>query len=342
MIQVKKIAGPWNRFVPEYQSDNELVLSKAGRLYWCDRQSKGLSVMASARIGSFFESSMARFPLLARLFRLQFYNVIRCDGGWFVAWAKKLYFLDKNGVKHHLSIAGRSFRVFRNGAFERNGCVYFGEYFGNPERDAVNLYRFDPRTLDCSIIHTFPAGSIRHVHAVRPAGKTSMLVFAGDVGEECRILLLSGDGQVQTLISGSEESRAIYGILEEDGGLIYATDAELMKNQVMHLRNGELKSLHTIDGPVFFGADMPGRILLSVTVEGAQAQLSDDAQLLLLDKQTYELTEVFRAPKDRLSKRYFQFGQILLPYRVGVASSVYFSTLGLIAKKSGLHVLEIT
>ncbi|MGD8690658.1 MAG: hypothetical protein PVI37_12040, partial [Gammaproteobacteria bacterium] len=113
MVQVRKIDGSWSAFVPEYQSEDELVFSKAGRLYWCEKRGNEFFVTRSYRICSILQSFVARASLLARLFRLQFYNVIRCNGGWFITWGKKIFFVDSNGGKHEINLAGRSFRVFR-------------------------------------------------------------------------------------------------------------------------------------------------------------------------------------------------------------------------------------
>jgi len=45
------------------------------------------------------------------------------------------------------------------------GRVYFGEYFNNPDRDAVHVYGSE-NGEHWSVVHTFPAGTIRHVHNV--------------------------------------------------------------------------------------------------------------------------------------------------------------------------------
>ena len=125
----------------EYQAVNELIFSKRGVLYRHKR--KGIEKI---NVASFFERLLLRFfPLIARLLRWQFYNVVPFEDGIVVCWKKDLL-IYKKGCWHKVDFGGRSFRIFRNGISRVDGCFYFGEYFDNSERGEVLLYKLNPHT----------------------------------------------------------------------------------------------------------------------------------------------------------------------------------------------------
>lgn len=93
------------------------------------------------------------------------------------------------------------------------GNLYYGEYpTGAGGRvENIRLYRSSDRGLSWQVAHQFPAGSIRHIHAVEwdPYGK-ALWVATGDHDSESRIGYSKDRGETFTWIgSGSQVYRAV-------------------------------------------------------------------------------------------------------------------------------------
>jgi hypothetical protein len=73
---------------------------------------------------------------------------------------------------------------------DSSGWAYFGEYFMNPERGPVRIFRISPGLDRWEVAHEFPAGRIRHVHGVfsDPVDDGALWVTVGDYAGECYLL----------------------------------------------------------------------------------------------------------------------------------------------------------
>src|SRR5271157_5656424 len=75
-----------------------------------------------------------------------------------------------------------------------SGNIYWGEYFDNRERAEVHIYVSTDAGSTWQIAHTFPAGSIRHVHnIVYDRWADCVWILTGDEGAECKVLRASCD-----------------------------------------------------------------------------------------------------------------------------------------------------
>ena len=127
--------------------------------------------------------------LLARLFRAEITNLIILQDGSRLVTAKKGIFVAKKDER----VYKKSFPVIRgtrpmNVCEGRNGFLYFGEYFSNPKRDEVYIYRSIDHGRSWKICYTFPQHTIRHIHGIFYDKFTDMLWFTtGDLDGECII-----------------------------------------------------------------------------------------------------------------------------------------------------------
>ena len=81
-----------------------------------------------------------------------------------------------------------------------NDYIFWGEYFDNPRRDEVHIYLSTDQGAHWEVAHTFPKGSIRHVHnIVYDEWENCLWVLTGDRGSECCILRASCDFKTWTL-----------------------------------------------------------------------------------------------------------------------------------------------
>ena len=116
------------------------------------------------------------------------------------------------------------------------GKIYFGEYFDNGARDAVNIYGSDDGGASWHVVHTFPKGAIRHVHNIAyDQWQDCLWVLTGDWGSECRIMRASKDfSQIEGVQSGSQNCRAV-AIVCTAQSIYFATDNPREANYICRL-----------------------------------------------------------------------------------------------------------
>src|SRR5580704_1424484 len=87
--------------------------------------------------------------------------------------------------------------------------IFWGEYYDNPRRDEVHIYASSDKGAHWDVAHTFPKGSIRHVHnIVCDKWENCFWILTGDHGSECRILRASCDFKnVDVILSGNQQAR---------------------------------------------------------------------------------------------------------------------------------------
>ena len=149
-------------------------------------------------------------------------------------------------------MATRTGRVLRSAcALADDGNVYFGEYFQNPEREPIHVYRYTPGAPKLETVYTFPAGAVRHVHGIYRDPYTSRLwCLTGDRGDECRFLTTDdGFRSVDLVGSGDETWRCVSAQFTRDH-VYYGTDAEFQTNHLyrFHRASGDRETLVEIDG----------------------------------------------------------------------------------------------
>lgn len=314
--------------VCEFVSNSEMIFTKNGVVYFY----RDNALESKFRVTPLFITFLLTFfPLVSRLMRWQFYNVIRSDAGeYFICFGHDIYVGNQNNLKK-LEF-NKKFRVFRGGVAVKKNKLYFGEYLSNEARDSVNIYSYDHNTGVLAVEHTFPKKEVRHIHAVKVTEeRNGFLVFTGDLGLEARVIEFdSAFNKANLLFSGSEDFRAIYGLIYNDC-LLYATDSQFQTNKIVieDKKNNSITGLHDLKGPVFYGVHYNSKVLLSVVWEGAPSQVGSCAELVMLNLETNQLDVVLTKKKDFLSKKYFQFGQYLLPRIKGTPESIYVTPMGL-------------
>ena len=194
------------------------------------------------------------------------------------------------------------------------GAVYWGEYFDNPKREPVHVYGSLDGGRTWEVVYTFPAGSIRHVHSITYDRYADCLwVLTGDYGRECGIMRVSPDWRtVETMLSGSQQTRAVHPVPMPDG-LYFATDTELEMNSIYRLgRDGSLERLASIAGSGMRGCQVGKALFFSTAVEPSRVNRHPFACLYgSADGRVWEKLVEWR--KDRWPMRLFQYGNILLP-----------------------------
>jgi len=199
-----------------------------------------------------------------------------------------------------------------------DGTVYWGEYFDNPAREEVHIYASTDAGATWSVAHTFPKGSIRHVHnIVHDAWENCLWVLTGDYGDECRILRAACDfSRVDVVLQGNQQARAVALVPSEDG-LYFSSDTPLEPNFIYRLdRQGALSQLGALSSSSIYGCRVADRVFFSTMVE--PSEVNRDPHVRVYDCEIgSNVSEAWQPllawKKDRWPMGLFQYGNAFLP-----------------------------
>lgn len=195
-----------------------------------------------------------------------------------------------------------------------DGQLFFGEYFDNPDRDEVHIYASSDRGETWQIAHTFPKGSIRHVHNIaHDPWENCLWILTGDYGSECRVLRASCDLKtIDVAMSGNQQARAV-AVVPAPGGLYFSSDTPLEANHVYHLdRQGNLSTLVDLESSSIYGCRVGDVIFFTTMVEPSEINETRSVHLYG-SRAANEWRSLREWKKDRWSMRFFQYGNALLP-----------------------------
>jgi len=263
--------------------------------------------------------------------RFMFTNVVLlANGDLFVTFDKSVGIV-REGKYEPLKNLTRPCRVLRFGcAVNRNGDIFFGEYIANTERGEMRIYKYVQGADALEIAHTFPPGSIRHIHGIYfDKFSDALFCLTGDDEKECQILRSSeGCKTMETVGAGDETWRAV-SILFDEKSFYYGMDAEYRANHIYKIsrENLERKSLGAVSGTVFYSKQIARNLFFTTTAENAPSQTENAAALWLVDANG-DLQNVCSFKKDRWHPTLFMFGTIHFPYVNRFDDRLYFQLVG--------------
>jgi hypothetical protein len=195
-----------------------------------------------------------------------------------------------------------------------SGKIYWGEYFDNRDRAEVHIFASEDRGGTWQVAHTFPAGSIRHVHnIVYDRWGDCLWILTGDEGSECNVLRASCNlRSIETVLSGNQQARAVAVIPTADC-LYLSTDTPFENNHIYRLdRAGHLDPVGDLNGSSIYACQAGQALFFSTMVEPSTVNKDRDVYLVG-SRNGIDWQRVARWKKDGLSMKYFQYGNALLP-----------------------------
>jgi hypothetical protein len=218
------------------------------------------------------------------------------------------------------------------------GWLVFGEYFHNPDRSEVRIWRRGFQDdAQWEVAATFPAGQINHIHSIQQLSDGRIYVLAGDFDEAAGIWITNGDlGELKPWMRGKQELRACWWY-EYDGNVLYGTDSQFEINKLMELRPDDrfASSVHDLPGSCIYHGRTGMDLIFSTTVEPGTSTGSFVHDLLsravgpaitgnpTIFHYSDKLVEVFSAPKDVWPLRLAQFGTFMFPGGVTPDDRIY-------------------
>ena len=271
----------------------------------------------------------SRFALSRRFLRAEITGLYNLPNGERLAIAKKGLFLLKQG-------SNRFDRVFAmpRGSKPLNICIapsgklFFGEYFQNMDKQAVNIYCSDDNAQSWHITYTFPEGSINHIHGIFFDKYTNRIwVVTGDRENEC--IIGYTEDEFKTFVEvfqGGQEYRTCQ-LFFYKNFIVFGTDTQYEQNVLKKFdRNThEITTLQEVQGSVIKGGQVGEVAFISTTVEPSNVN-KDKYAHLWVTKDGLHWEEKYKAKKDWLPS-IFQFGTFEFPQYYGIEKMerLYFS-----------------
>ena len=274
-------------------------------------------------------SMMSRLSISRRFLRAEITSLYHLANEDRIAVAKKGVFLQKQGEGDF----EKCFEMPRgskslNLCFAPSGKIYFGEYFQNMEKKAVNVYCSSDNAQTWHVVYTFPDGNINHIHGLFYDKYTSRIwVATGDRENECIIGFT--EDEFKTFVEvfrGGQEYRTCQLFFYKDF-IVFGTDTQYEQNVIKKFdrKTLEITELQEVQGSVIKGGQVGDVAFISTTVEPSEVN-TDKYAHLWVTKDGLHWEERYKAKKDWLPSL-FQFGTFEFPQYYGIEKleRLYFS-----------------
>src|SRR5690606_25593591 len=215
--------------------------------------------------------------------------------------------------------------------------IYFGEYFGNENREEVYIYSSsDLKKWEKAWV--FKKGEIRHVHGiVWDEYRKGIWVYTGDLDEESGIWFTDDDFKTLKKVTGGTQKARAVEIIPTQTGLILPMDSPLEQNYIYHynVNTQEYENLSFLPGSAFHACISNGVYLISTVTEPSEVNKVNYASVFAsLDGLNWK--ELYRFKKDLFPVK-FQFitryAEISFPS--GINNSDYIIGYAQAVKKYG-------
>ena len=201
---------------------------------------------------------------------------------------------------------------------DRFGWTYFGEYFMNPERGAVKIWKISPELDRWEVAIEFAPKVTRHVHGVfqDPHDPDALWATLGDYGPECFFARTSDCFRsIEQYGSGGQNWRCVRPFFTPTH-VCWLTDSQLEQNFACRMNREthelELGQKFPCSGWYGFQASN-GHCVAATTVEPGPSITSLDSSIYA-STDGFEWTEVGRFRKDILRPmKVFKYGVISFP-----------------------------
>jgi hypothetical protein len=298
-----------------------------GRFLYVDNQeqwiSKGRHIFKSSDQGlnwekfysipcHFLVKLLFKITLLARLLRLDIHHFVKVDANNAICvFNKEIIWLDlysKKIIQRDIVQGNRPLSFVRH-----NNDIVYGEYRGNSERSAVHVWKANISDKIWQPI--LKLTDVRHIHGVyTDPFSNEIWVTTGDENDEAKVIILNEQFVTdRILIQGNQQARIVQPIFTKKF-IFFASDAPNEINFIYRYNRsaGKIEKLQEVNGPIYFGQMVAGMLFFSTVVEPSDVNSQSTVELWAsLCGEAWQRVRVF--DKDKLSLKYFQYGQIILP-----------------------------
>lgn len=214
-----------------------------------------------------------KFRLLERALHLDArWAVEQSPGEILIQFNSKFYILNTSNntlTEEYIPVIGKPLfiRQIENIPGFNNGYI-LGDYYGNNNRDPVNLYWKLENTDKWVKCYTFQKYSVRHIHNIIPDKKHKCLyILTGDEDNESGIWVARNNFKdVEPFLVGRQEYRSCQMLVSQDD-IFYITDSPSEKNKICKIINNTFECVKDISGTCIYGTIYNGNLIFSTTCE---------------------------------------------------------------------------
>ena len=322
------------------QSQNGCLFYRKGCLYYGNAVEEEAELLMKLPMG-IAKRLLCKMRLMERLLRLEPRFAVPYESGFLMSWNGALYYVDREnrsvrcmhkyreGMNNPLSIN----KIEEIDGFS-DGYVY-GDYWGNPHKEAVSIYRLDKSGVKC--VYSFQPEQVLHIHGIVADQKTGrVLICTGDKDEESAIWEAFDDFQtVRPIVQGSQIYRTCAPYITKSG-ILYATDTPLCDNGIyLYCQEPQqIRKIYDMPGPCIYAMRIcqekkPDLFVFATSVEpdsnlpswryrftyrlgpGVKSRWVN----IVVGNPQAGFQTVTRLKKDMLPMLLFQFGNAAFPYQ---------------------------
>jgi len=193
------------------------------------------------------------------------------------------------------------------------GCLIFGEYYGNNNQDPVNIYRINLSNFDWDIPYTFKSGEIRHVHScLWDKYSQKIWIFTGDFQDECRVYETGTSFEDFEIIgAGSQQWRAVSAFFTTDF-VYWIMDSPLETSCLIKFnrKTKTVESLQDFPGPVYYSIEFEDGGYMVATTHEPGPSVTDNSAHIFFSNDLENWEELVSFEHDGLSMKYLKYGII--------------------------------
>ena len=226
----------------------------------------------------------------------------------FGAWESRWLWRSVDGGKTFSRLHRLRHAFLPQGITEKNGIVFYGEYVLDEEKDCVYIWKGVKDATKWSVIYSFPAGSIRHIHAVQYDKYGDKLwVATGDNDAECKIMYSEDDGKTFVILGqGTQEWRTV-SLMFTQKYVYWGMDSPGIQNYIFRWdrNSGKTEKVAEIDGPAYFSTVLnDGTLVLATTVEQITVNIENKAHVWIKKNNIEEWQDIGGWPRHKWTKEH--------------------------------------
>jgi hypothetical protein len=303
-------------------------------------------------IGKFPFSSHRDFfgfsRLLSRAMRIDKNNVFRNSNGSTIGIRGGIVYsvTEQSKMEPLFEIQGDCV-LHRSISEDNEGWSYIGEYFVNPRRNTVHIYRLSPDLKTWEIAYKFPAGSIRHVHSIvqDPFDENSLWITVGDYAGECFVLQTKDRFSTVTSFGTGEQIWRAVTLFFTESHISWITDTHLEQNHAcrMDRNSGQLDIGQKFDCSNWYGCTTQEGLHVAFTTVEKGPGIKRNESSIYISEDAFNWHEIYSYKKDRYRPfSVFKNGVISCPSGTMSLDNFYISGEGLIGLDGSSACLKIT
>jgi len=295
--------------------DKEIIASNAYKIFSSKNEGKDWNLVNIVPV-YYYQKFLSRIRILQRLFRFEISLIKKISDSNIIICCNKNMFISDLEFKNfkRVNINFRSYQLLNHSICIAKENIYYAEYFPNPKRKEVNIYK-SSNGLDWEIIYTFKKKQIKHIHGIQYDPFIDKLWFCtGDLDKECMIAKTDLDFSDIEIIGKNDQIFRTIELLFFKDKVYWAMDSPVKKNHLIEFerKNKKIKQLQEFDSPVYSLKKMSeGYYIIATTSEKGLADTDKKAHIWISnDLKKWE--DLLSYNKDILPN-IFGHGRILFP-----------------------------